>query len=128
MGIAVFKTLQTDQLDMVLNDFLALAGRHFFHFEPEADVFLNSHPGEQCVVLEHDRALPRGIAHRLVIDQDFTARRVLEAGQYIQQAGLAATAMAEKRTKLVIFHFKVNIVEREYRRVAAAWAAARVAE
>jgi hypothetical protein len=75
-------------------------------------VFQAGQPGQQRVVLEHDGALgPRRGNFSAVADQ--RARRGRQqAGDEVQQRGLAAARVADQRDELAALHVQVDVLQR----------------
>jgi hypothetical protein len=118
--IAFLEAGEAHQLDVAADDLLAVDGRDALHLQAEGNVVVHRHPGEQRVILEHHRTLPGRLAHRLAIDQDAADRGLLEAGHHGQQRGLAAAAVAQHGTELVVLDAEADIVQRQYRFVIGA--------
>lgn len=61
-------------------------------------------PREERVVLEHDRTIRARTGDRVPVDLDVTARRLLEAGQHVEQRALAAPARPDEAHDLGLTH------------------------
>src|SRR5262249_17902233 len=71
------------------------------------------HPGEQRIVLEHHAAISAGARDWSSADVDPTARRLLKAGNDVQQCRLSTTARSEQADKLAFLHCHRHVVEGE---------------
>ena len=105
--------LQMDKLEHFLHAGVDLGFRLAGDFEPEGDVFIDIHVGEQRIGLKHhaDIALVRS-ERRLVlaVDDDRSATRGFEAGDHAQHCGLAAARWPEKGDEFAFFDGHVEIM------------------
>ncbi len=81
------------------------------NLEADLDVLLRSEPGEQSVSLEYDSDVLVDPGDTLAVDEYSTAVVCLEAGEDVQECGLAATAGTEKREELTLLDPEVEAVE-----------------
>src|SRR6476661_9420213 len=110
----VFKAVETDKIDVVPREFLALVRGQPLHFETESNVLGNIHPGKQRVVLENHRVLPAGHTDGHTVDGDAAGRGRFETRCNVQQGCLAATAVTEDRTELVVRNLEGHIAKRHH--------------
>ena len=76
------------------------AGEHLVDREP--DVVVDGEPRQQRMVLEHDRAVGAGLVDLAVLQQHAAGRRRHQAGDDVEQRGLAAAGMADDRDVLAL--------------------------
>jgi hypothetical protein len=99
-----------------LRDALAdLAAAHLLHPEPEPDVFLHRHVGEERIRLEHrvHRPLVRRLQrHFHAADSKRALGGELEPGDHAQGRRLAAAARPEQREELAVSDAEVEISHR----------------
>ena len=84
------------------------------HAQAIADVGRHVHVREQRVVLEHDAdfaPIRRDIRHSLAVDGDLAAVRHQEAGDEVEQRGLAAARRPEQRHELAAADQQRQVVE-----------------
>ena len=81
--------------------------------QPELDVLRDREPGKQRIFLEHDAAVRPRRPDRLAVEPQVAARRLLEAGDDVEQGGLSATARAEDGEELVVGDVEIDAVERD---------------
>ncbi len=92
-GLALATILQLDKLEHVGHPAPDLVLRHLALTQAEADVVRHAHMREERVVLEHHRRIAlvrRATAHRLALEVDLAAVRVLEAADHAERRGLSA--------------------------------------
>src|SRR5262245_42631867 len=114
MRILIFKAGETDKIDVVPREILALVRGQPFHFQTERNVLRNIHPGKQRVVLENHRVLPARHADRHAIDGNAAGRGRLETCCNVQQGCLAAPAVTKDRTELVVRDLEAHIAKRNH--------------
>jgi hypothetical protein len=81
--------------------------------QTEGDVVDHGHVREERVLLEdgvHVALVGRHPGHVHTLEQDATRRRLLEAGDHLQQRGLAATGRPEQREELTLVDREVGAV------------------
>ena len=88
------------QLEIVHGPGVALgarfrAGEHLVDREPH--VVVDGEPGQQRVVLEHDRAVGAGLIDLAFLEQDAAQGGSNEARHDVEQRGLAAAGMTDDR-------------------------------
>src|SRR6476659_7508287 len=110
----VFKAVETDKIDVVPREFLALVRGQPLHFETESNVLGNIHPGKQRVVLEDHGVLPTRHTNGDTIDGNAAGRGRFETRCNVQQGCLAATAVTEDRTELVVRNLEGHIAKRHH--------------
>ena len=99
--IGIGELLQLDQPELLQRDLLALGPGHALHLQPEGDVAQRRAPGEQLgEVLEHDAAVHAVAGDGLAADADLAAGGRKEAGDDVEQRGLAAAAGADQAQEL----------------------------
>src|SRR4029078_6357365 len=110
----VFKAVETDKIDVVPREFLALVRGQPLHFETESNVLGNIHPGKQRVVLEDHGVLTAGHKTGDTIDGNAAGRGRFETRCNVQQGCLAATAVTEDRAELVVWSLEGHIAQRHH--------------
>ena len=107
---------QADHLEHVERALTGLARRHLLGPQPERHVVEHGHVGEQRVLLEHrvDVALVgRHVRHVGTLEHDLATGRLLEAGDHLQQRGLAAARWPEEREELAPRDREVGPLDRD---------------
>ena len=98
-GVGEF--LQLHQPELLQRDLLALLPGHALHLQPEGDVAQRGAPGEQLgEILEHDPPVEPLARNHLPVDADLAAGGRKEAGDDVEQGGLAAAAGADQAQEL----------------------------
>ncbi len=70
-------------------------------------------PGQQRVVLEHHGAVRAGPGDFALGAQQHAAGRAGQAGDQVQQGGLAAAGMADQGDELALLHRQVDVAQRD---------------
>ena len=95
--IVVAEFREPDELERAFDPHGDLARRNAARHQPEADIRLHVHPGEQPALLEHHRVLTaKPPASTVIVPPDLR----VEAGKDAQQGGLAAAARADDADEL----------------------------
>ena len=87
--------------------------------EPEQHVAHRGQPREQGGFLEHHQPMPPGSLDRQAIGEHVAAVRPRQAGDDVEQRGLAAAAGADDADELARADVERNVVERLHRRPPA---------
>ena len=99
--VGVGEFLELDQRELLERDLLALRLRHALHLQAEGDVAERACARKELgEVLEHDAAVHAAPGHRLAADADLAAGGREEAGDDVEQRGLAAAAGADEAEEL----------------------------
>src|SRR5205814_2117351 len=113
-------TLQADQLDELpgmLLHFCAVPGRPA-RGHGEGDVAHYREPRQQGMALEDDGAVEAGAIDLAIVDDHRAFARAVEAGQHVQDRGLAAAGMADQAHELAAIDAEPQVLE--YRRAGVA--------
>jgi hypothetical protein len=95
--VALLEAGEADLVDVVSGDVVALALRRAAQLKPEGDVADHGRPRHQGEILEHEGALRSGPGDAPAVDENLAGGRLDEAGDDLEQGGLAATARSEQR-------------------------------
>ena len=110
------------QVEIVHHPGVALGaglGRCEHLVDTEPDVLIDRQPWQQAVVLEHHRAIrPRRI-DLAILQQHAALGGVGEAGDDVEQRGLAAAGMADDRDVFALLDRQVDVLQHLGRGVAA---------
>ena len=98
---AVVETGQVHQREHFTRPHVALRLGHAGKFQAESHIGQHVLPGQQGIVLEHHAALGAGAFDRHAIEGDTPGRRFDEAGNQVQQRGLAAAGRAQGDQQLL---------------------------
>jgi hypothetical protein len=90
-------------------DLLALRPGHATQLEAEGGVAQGGGPREEGEVLEHEGALRPRPVDRLAVDQDVAAGGRDQAGDDLEQRGLAAAAGAEEGGQLAAREADIDV-------------------
>ncbi len=109
----VLGTGQPDQIDELLRMRLHLGAIPFAPFRGHCigDVAEHGAPRQQRVALEDHRAVEAGAFNGLSVDDDRALARLVEAGQDVQDRGLAAAGMPDHAAELAAVHRQPEIFE-----------------
>ena len=98
---------------MYLRAVSSRSGRaHAAQLEAEGDVAQHVGPRQQREILEHERALGAGAVDRLAFDQDLAGIARDQAGDDLEQRGLAAAARTEQGRELALGERQVDVAQR----------------
>jgi hypothetical protein len=100
---------QVDQIDQLQCALPAFGTSDAAQAQRELDVALCGQPREERGVLEQQRRFPGS-------DVDSSSRRLVEAGDQLQQCALAAARSPDEADELVTLDVQRHAVEREHRR------------
>src|SRR5262249_7447606 len=101
------------------DDLLAVAlGAVGAQRETERDVVLDRQPRKQRRLLEHHAAIRPRSLDGLAIDENPPGGRRFEAGDEVQERGLAAAAGADQRDDLLLLDGESDVEERRDKGVA----------
>ena len=104
-GAPTLQTLELDDAQHLVHALGVLASRDALHLEPEGDVVVNRHVGEERVLLKdhvHFAVIRRNRGHVFALQNDAAFVRHLEAGDHAEGRRLAAPARAEQREELAL--------------------------
>jgi hypothetical protein len=110
--VAVLEAGQADEREVLTCPPGPLLPRHGLGLQPELDVGLGGAPGEQGVLLEDDPPVEPGAGDGGAVDDDLPCRRARQAGDQVQECGLAAAAGAHEREELARAHVEVHAGQR----------------
>src|ERR1700741_2149271 len=110
--VAVLEALQADFGDVLARDRLALRAWRTAQLQAEGHVAQHVGPGQQREVLEHERPFGPGTFNRSSLDQNFSPVARDEAGDDLEQRGLAAAAGAEEGGELAFRERQVDVPQR----------------
>src|SRR6185503_3785186 len=89
---------------------LALAGReHLVH--GEAHVFVYREPGQQRVILEHDRTIRSGLMHFAPLEKHVAAGRLRQPRDDVEQRRLAAAGVADDGDVFALADFQRDVTQ-----------------
>ena len=111
MRIGVTKLLQTQQLDDAFHTLFDLCLGQLFQLQAEAQVFFHGFPGNGRRLLKHKRQVVLVGVGRFAVNVQITGRRLNDAGQQIQEGGLAAAGRAYDADELAFFNVERNVVQ-----------------
>src|SRR5439155_16576198 len=101
VGIGAGEALEVDQAQEAARRLGALGGARPAHLQPELHVALRGPPREELgEILEDDAAVEPMAGDDAAADADLAARRREEAGDQVQQRGLAAAAAPDETEEL----------------------------
>ena len=112
--VALLEAGEPGQLDQAGDRALALDARHAGDLETVANVAAHRTPRQDRQLLEHHAALAARPAYRLAVAQDGAFGGPDEAGQRLEERGLAAAAGAYQRNELAGANGEVDMVGRLY--------------
>ena len=104
---------QADLAQQLVDAAGALGARHAARLQRQRDVAGGGAPRQQrlAVILEHDRDLAARLEHRLAVEGDLAAGRLIEAGREPQRGGLAAARGADDAEEFAGPHVKAEILD-----------------
>jgi hypothetical protein len=105
---AVGELAQAHEVELFLGHAAAGGGIDAAHSKSERDVVAYVEPRHQRVLLEHHAAVGAGACHRLAVEQDLAGRWRQEAGDAVQQRGLAAAGSAQRDHEVAVLHRHVD--------------------
>ena len=114
-GSAILQSLELDQRERVGDPAFDLGPGDAAHPQAIADIGRHVHVREQRVVLEHDpdfAPVAGKVGDAPAIDRDLAAVRHQEAGNQVEQRGLAAARRPEQRHQLAAADQQRQLVER----------------
>src|SRR5439155_903252 len=121
-GIALAEAGQLDEAEHLVHAAGDLRPRPLPHGKPEGDVFRDRHVREEGVVLEYDADVAQMRQHvidDLAAQHDLTGGRREEAGDALEQRGLAAAGGPEQREELPGRDVEMHAIDRGHRPIAA---------
>src|SRR5271170_6344620 len=89
MDITVSELRKMDEAQIVLHLLFALGFRDVLHLHAKLDVSANGQPGEQAELLKDQNAIGPRSAHRGAIYENLARGLRMQAGDQMQQRGLA---------------------------------------
>src|ERR1700758_3676709 len=96
---------------------LALRAVEPAHLQTKLDILAYRLPGEQRILLEHHAARGAGAVHALAVDRDDACGGLEEAGNGIEQGGLATAGGADDGDELARLHMDVGLGDRRDRTI-----------
>src|SRR5262249_36562628 len=90
--VAFLEAVESSEFDQARDRAFTLAARHAGNLEPMTDIASYRAPRQDCELLEHHAAFGAGPPHRLAVTNNVPLTRSDEAGQCLEQGGLAAAA------------------------------------
>src|SRR5439155_26547464 len=104
---------QPDQTQVLLHDLSPPRRGHARDAQAEGDVLLGGQPRKErgVRVLEEHDAIPARARDGCAVEPQVTVRRRLEAGQDVQQRGLAAATRPEEAEQLALADVEVDASE-----------------
>src|SRR5688572_6733877 len=108
---AVLEALEADLGDVAARGFFSLFSFNTPKFEAEGDVAKHVGPRQQREVLEHERALGSRPIHNLAVDENLAAVARDQAGDDLEQSGLAAAARAEQGGELAFRKREIDVAQ-----------------
>ena len=112
VGIAVGRMREPGQRQIFAGNLVALGLRHAAHLRTEPDIVEHGFPGEQGKRLEYDTALRAGPNDRLTVEQDLAAGIGNEAGDHVEDRGLAAAGRADDGNELALLDVQRDVMDR----------------
>src|SRR5687767_4327342 len=116
MRIGIGELVELDERKLLPRDLVALFLRDALHLQTEGDIAERGAPREQLgEVLENDAAVGAVAVDRLAADLDFAVGRLEEAGQNVEQSGLAAAARPHQTKEFRALKAEAGAIDRVHR-------------
>ena len=113
MDVAFFELSEMHQSKVILDSVATLSLGNTLHLHSELNVLADGQPWKQGVILKDHDAIGSRTLHRLSIDQNLTGSLRLQAGNQVQERGLAATRWSDDAEKFSGTNFKIDVIQRE---------------
>src|SRR5262245_19910722 len=110
--VALLEALEAHLGDVLARNLLALVLLHAAQLEAEGDVAQHARPRQQREVLEHERALGSRAVDGASLDENFASVARDQAGDDLEQRGLAAAAGPEQGRELALREREVDVAQR----------------
>ncbi len=91
------------------------AAKHLFH--GQLHVLVGGEPGQQGMVLEHHRAVRSRLVHFPAVEDHPTTCCLVQAGDDVQDRGLAATRMTDEGDEFALGDLQADVLQRPERAV-----------
>src|ERR1700730_1561239 len=113
-GILVLVLGEADQREVPARGGPALGPRQALDHRAELHVLDRRAPGEEGVLLEDHAAIGAGMRHLVPVHEDMPRRGLDEAGDHVQERGLAAAGRAEQAGEAVLGQLEADFVEGQH--------------
>src|SRR6516225_4987672 len=126
--VVVLEAGEADPIDVVAADLPAPRSRDAGNLEPELDIAKHAAPGQQSIVLKDQAAVGTRALDGTAFDPDVAGIGGDQAGDDLDERGLAAAAAAEEADELIPRNAERHAVEHAYARLARARIAERLGQ
>src|ERR1700689_127168 len=113
MDVAVFEFRKMNEAQVILNFLFTLGFGYVLHLHAELDVAGDREPWEKAQFLENQDAIGAGSTYRGSVDKNFAGSLRIQAGDEVEQSGLAASGGTDDAEELSRLDFEPDVIERE---------------
>ena len=111
MWEGLFESLQADEVDVLLGDFVALGLFDALDVEAEGNVIHDRLPWEEGILLEDDASVRSGARDRFAVQEDLPRIGHDDSGHAVEQGGLAGLPRPQHHQKLVLLDLQRDVVQ-----------------